>query len=87
MARTVAKAFEIPSYSAFYIFAMVLLGSHLNHGFQSAFQTLGLNNKKYSKGLKYSGTFIALLFMIGFASFPIIFYFDLFGVTTNILGE
>ncbi len=87
MAQNVAKAFQIPGYAAFYVFAMVLLGMHLNHGFQSSFQTIGLNNKKYRDLLKYTGTFVALLFMIGFASFPVIFYFDLFGVATNILGQ
>lgn len=87
MAQNVAKAFQIPLYASFYVFAMVLLGMHLNHGFQSAFQTLGLNNKKYNLMIRYTGTFVALLFMIGFASFPIIFYFDLFGATSNILGQ
>ena len=87
MAQNVAKAFQIPLYASFYVFAMVLLGMHLNHGFQSSFQTLGLNNKKYKGTVKYIGTFVALLFMIGFASFPIILYFDLFGVATNILGQ
>ncbi|MCX6274734.1 MAG: succinate dehydrogenase cytochrome b subunit [Bacteroidetes bacterium] len=87
MAQNVAKAFQIPLYASFYVFAMVLLGMHLNHGFQSSFQTLGLNNKKYNGTVKYMGTFVALLFMVGFASFPIILYFDLFGVATNILGQ
>lgn len=87
MAQNVVKAFQIPYYASFYVFSMVLLGMHLNHGFQSAFQTLGLNNKKYKVTMKYLGTFVALLFMVGFASFPVIFYFDLFGVASNILGQ
>ena len=87
MAQNVAKVFQIPAYSSFYVFSMVLLGMHLNHGFQSAFQTLGLNNRKYRTILKYIVTFTELLFMIGFASFPLILYFDLFGVTSNILGQ
>jgi len=29
----------------------------------------------------------ALIMMIGFASFPIMFYFDLFGISSNILGK
>jgi len=86
-AQYVAKSFEISWYSALYVFSMLLLGMHLNHGFQSSFQTLGLNNKKYKGPIKYAGTFVALLFMIGFASFPIVFYFDLFGVASNILGQ
>lgn len=86
-AQYVVRSFQIPWFSCFYVIAMVTIGMHLNHGFQSSFSTLGLNNKKYRMGLKYTGTFIAMLFMIGFASFPIIFYFDLFGVTSNILGQ
>jgi len=86
-AKYVAQSFQIPWYSAFYVIAMVTIGMHLNHGFQSSLSTLGLNNKKYRMGLKYLGTFVALLFMLGFASIPIIFYFDLFGVASNILGQ
>ena len=86
-AKYVARSFQIAWFSCFYVIAMVTVGMHINHGFQSSFATLGLNNKKYRMGLKYTGTFVALLFMLGFASFPIIFYFDLFGVTSNILGQ
>ena len=87
MAQYVVNSFQIPWYSSLYVFSMMLLGMHLNHGFQSAFQTLGLNNKKYNGPIKYAGTFVALLFMIGFASFPVILYFDLFGVASNIVGQ
>jgi len=87
MGQYVARSFQIPWYSSLYVFSMILLGMHLNHGFQSSFQTLGLNNKKYKTILKYTGTFVALLFMIGFASFPIVFYFDIGGVASNILGQ
>jgi succinate dehydrogenase / fumarate reductase cytochrome b subunit len=64
---------------------MILLGAHLKHGFQSAFQTLGWNNKKYAPILKSIATGFALLMVIGFASFPIIIHFDLFGIATNLL--
>src|SRR6185295_17652951 len=76
MAYSVAEAFRNSWYSAFYVFAMVLLGAHLNHGIQSAFQTLGWENEKYNRMIKYSGTVFALVVMVGFASFPIMFYFD-----------
>jgi succinate dehydrogenase / fumarate reductase cytochrome b subunit len=85
MAYDVANAFKSNWYSALYLVSMVLLGAHLNHGIQSAFQTLGLNNLKYRTALKSTGTVISLILMIGFASFPIIFYFDLFGIASNIL--
>ncbi len=87
MAHDVAAAFQSNWYAALYLFSMVLLGAHLNHGFQSAFQTLGWNNHRYMKPLKIVGTLFALLIMIGFGSFPIMFYFDLCGVATNILGQ
>lgn len=86
MAVDVAIAFSHAWYAALYIVSMVLLGSHLNHGFQSAFQTLGVNNHKYSRVIKTAGTAVALIMTVGFASFPIIFYFDLFGISTNIMA-
>ena len=83
MSYDVAYAFQTNWYAALYLVAMVILGMHLNHGFQSAFQTMGWNNNKFSKTVKSAGTIYALIMMIGFASFPIIFYFDLFGAATN----
>lgn len=85
MAMDVASAFQSPAYALLYVIAMILLASHLNHGFQSAFQTLGWNNHKYSGVLKTAGTLFSLLVLVGFSSFPILFHFDLFGVASNIL--
>ena len=48
MFTIVKTAFSEWWYSAIYILAMILLGSHLNHGFQSAFQSVGLRHKKLS---------------------------------------
>ena len=86
MAYDVAAAFQSNWYAALYLVSMVLLGAHLNHGFQSAFQSLGVNNLKYKKPIKTTGSVLSLLIMTGFASFPIIFYFDLFGIASNILN-
>jgi succinate dehydrogenase / fumarate reductase cytochrome b subunit len=85
MSQDVALAFQSHVYTILYVVAMILLGAHLNHGFQSAFQTLGWNNKKYAPMLKSSATAFALLMVVGFASFPIIIHFDLFGIATNLL--
>jgi hypothetical protein len=46
---------------------------------------MGWSNHKYGKVLKTVGTLFALLIMVGFSSFPILFHFDLFGVASNIL--
>ena len=62
-------------YSSLYIVAIVLLGFHLNHGFQSAFQTFGWNNKKYFPLIEKLGTLYAIIISLGFGSIPIYFYF------------
>jgi len=62
-------------YAALYFIAVILLGFHLNHGFQSAFQTFGWNHKKYFPLIEKIGTIYALIMTIGFASIPIYFLF------------
>ncbi len=67
-------AFREVWYTAFYIFSMVILGLHLNHGVASAFQTLGLKTKKYFSAIeKFAGAF-SILVPAAFASIPIILY-------------
>ncbi|MBI3579451.1 MAG: succinate dehydrogenase cytochrome b subunit, partial [Ignavibacteriales bacterium] len=44
MYEMIRTAFASPTYSIFYVVALAFLAYHLKHGFQSAFQTLGLNN-------------------------------------------
>jgi len=53
---------------------MIIIGFHINHAFQSAFQTFGWSNKKYTPIVKKIGTVIALIFAIGFASIPVYFF-------------
>jgi len=67
--------FSIWWYVLLYVIAMVLLGLHLNHGFQSAFQTFGWNNKKYFPLVEKIGTLYAIIMAVGFASMPIYFFF------------
>ena len=45
LASLVLTKFKIPGYIIFNIACFLLLGFHLLHGFQSSFQTLGLNDK------------------------------------------
>ncbi len=70
----VREAFSNPSYDAFYLVALVLLGYHLRHGFQSAFQTLGLRNKKYIRLLDAIAIVFWLIIPIGFATMPTYFF-------------
>ena len=71
----VTSWFQSPVYAIAYIIAMIFLGYHLNHAFQSFFQTFGWNHKKYTPFIKKFGTFFAIVMAAGFASIPIYFLF------------
>ncbi len=58
-----------------YLVGLVALAFHLVHGFASAFQTLGLNHKKYTPIIKTLGLAYSILIPIGFAIIPIYMYF------------
>lgn len=65
--------FNIWWYAILYIIAVLLLGFHLNHGFQSAFQTFGWNHNRYFPIIKKVGTIYAIIMALGFASMPLYF--------------
>lgn len=58
-----------------YVLGMIVLAFHLNHGFASAFQTLGLNHSKYTPIIKFLGAAYSILIPIGFLIIPVVFYF------------
>ncbi|MES2836218.1 MAG: succinate dehydrogenase cytochrome b subunit [Bacteroidota bacterium] len=60
---------------ALYTFSMFSLGYHLLHGFQSAFQTLGLNHKIYTPIIKKAGIGFSIIVPAVFAIIPLYFYF------------
>ncbi len=60
-----------------YCCACFALFWHLLHGFQSAFQSLGLNNVKYNKVIEVAGTVFAIVVPFIFALMPISMYFKL----------
>jgi len=57
-----------------YLIGLVALSAHLMHGFQSAFQSLGLSQKKYTPIIKGLGLVYSILVPLGFATMPIYFY-------------
>lgn len=61
-------------YALIYVLAMAGLGFHLAHGFWSAFQTLGLNHKKYTPMIKKLGLAFAIIVPLMFASMPVYFF-------------
>lgn len=60
-----------------YVVGVIALGFHLVHGFQSSFQTLGLNHRKYTPIIKGIGWIYAILFPLGFAIIPVYHYLSL----------
>lgn len=66
----VVQKLSHPIYALFYIGSMVVLALHLTHGIQSAFQTFGLNHKKYTPWIKRLGIAASIFICVGFASIP-----------------
>ena len=61
-------------YVAIYVISMIILSFHLSHGFSSAFQTLGLNHKKYTPTIKFLGKAFSIVVPFVFAMMPIYMY-------------
>ncbi len=57
-----------------YVLAFVFLSLHLLHGFQSAFQSVGFNHRKYTPIIKKLGNLYAIIIPLGFI-FIAIFHF------------
>jgi succinate dehydrogenase / fumarate reductase cytochrome b subunit len=75
MAGLVFDLFSIPAYVAFYVIALFFLGFHLDHGIQSAFQSLGLNHPKYTPCIKNAGRMLAIVITLGYILIPLVIYF------------
>lgn len=71
----VAHTFSNPLMVAAYVIGLLTLSFHLWHGFQSAFQTLGLNHPKYSPLIKGLGKLYAVIVPLGFAVIPLYYFF------------
>lgn len=69
--NNVVLGFQNPMIVAFYVVTMVFLGLHLFHGVWSMFQTLGLNNSKYTGLLRGLAVLVALAVVVGNISFPV----------------
>lgn len=53
-----------------YTIGCIFLGFHVAHGFQSAFQSLGVNHPKYNIAIRRFGIGFAWVIALGFISFP-----------------
>ncbi|PUV21914.1 MULTISPECIES: succinate dehydrogenase cytochrome b subunit [Sphingobacterium] len=74
--KQVDFAFKNVALVALYVIAMAALAFHLIHGFQSAFQTLGFNHRRYIGIIRAIGVWVfGVLIPIGFAIMPLFFFF------------
>ena len=74
-ASEIVDKFKVLPFVIFYIAAFIFLGFHLIHGFQSAFKTLGLDNKKYTSTIQVLAIAYCTIVVAGFSLIPVIVYF------------
>lgn len=72
--QMVTSAFRGKTFVVIYMIGSIALAIHLSHGFQSAFQTLGLNHEKYNQFIKIAGYLVAIA-MVGFATISLYYFF------------
>ena len=72
----VVNLFTNPYYTAVYVIAFIVLGIHLNHGFKSAFQSMGANHKKYNPLIKTVSTLYSLVITLGFSTIAIFHFIN-----------
>lgn len=60
-----------------YLIFFAVVGIHIRHGFQSAFQTFGLNHYKYSRLIEILGVVYTWVVILGFAVVPLGVFFGL----------
>ncbi|KAA6339687.1 succinate dehydrogenase/fumarate reductase cytochrome b subunit [termite gut metagenome] len=70
----IGRTFSNPIYSALYLVWLAAIWLHLTHGFWSALQTLGQNNKIWFNRLKLISNIYSTLIILGFAS-VVVWYF------------
>lgn len=57
-----------------YVLGVISLAWHLLHGFQSAFQTFGINHKRYTPMIKAIGVGYSVIICLLFAAMPVSIY-------------
>ncbi|MCF6171635.1 MAG: succinate dehydrogenase cytochrome b subunit [Bacteroidales bacterium] len=75
MGLLVVNLFRNTGYVIFYVIMLLLMGFHLDHAFQSAFQSLGLTHNKYTPFIKGLGHFYSIVITAGYIIIPLIIYF------------
>ncbi|QAR30147.1 succinate dehydrogenase cytochrome b subunit [Ornithobacterium rhinotracheale] len=69
------EMFSNPLRVAVYVLAFIFLGMHLLHGFQSSFQSLGANHRKYNGFIKAFGVAYSIIIPLGFIFIALFHFF------------
>jgi succinate dehydrogenase / fumarate reductase cytochrome b subunit len=69
--RMVVASFQIPLVAVLYVLAMVMVGLHLNHAIASAFQTMGVTNKRIVPAIRSIGPLLSFIIAAGFSAVPL----------------
>jgi len=67
------KIFTNPVWFVLYMIGLASLLFHLLHGFKSAFETFGINNKRWTPLIRGIGVFYSIVICLLFASMPLAF--------------
>ncbi len=68
------QLFNVPGYVILYWVCFLVLGLHLYHALQSAFQTLGLSNEFWTPLIKIISLIYAIAVPVGFAIIPLVIW-------------
>lgn len=68
------QLFSIQGYVVLYLVCFILLGFHLYHALQSAFQTLGLANEFWTPVIRVISLIYAVVLPLGFAVIPLVIW-------------
>jgi succinate dehydrogenase / fumarate reductase cytochrome b subunit len=71
------RLFSDKYYCIIYIILLIPIGFHLDHAFQSAFQTLGLTHSIYTPVIQVVGHLFAVGVTLGFIAVPVYFLLGL----------
>ena len=63
-------------WAALYVLAFIGLGTHLYHGFQSVFQSVGWKNSQWKGIMQIVGTLYSIFIALGFSSIAIYFFLN-----------
>ena len=75
-ATEIVDKFKMLPFVVFYIAAFVFLGFHLVHGFQSAFKTLGFENRRFTPVIQALAIVYSAVVVGGYSIIPLMIYFS-----------